>query len=121
MLKSFFRNLTKRIITVGPIVLVLLFFVVKFFPFNRMVKIVYVSRDEIVHLEKQRIKENREENLFFGKIKEAVQLIEKTSAKQGSNRTIVIYSDTPVFTKGVESISLKVHREVIDELKNATK
>lgn len=105
----------RSFILMGSILAILLF-TLFIFPFNRMVNIVYVSRDEIVDFERKRIKEASEENLFYGKIDDAISLVQKISANQGNNRTIVIYSMSPVFTKGVESISLNVHREVIDEL-----
>jgi hypothetical protein len=84
-------------------------------------QIKYIAESEIIEFEKARLKDEginpEEQNLFFGNIDRAVELTMKIASSKNNNDTRVIFSLSPLFASGVESISKVVHEEVIEELK----
>jgi len=81
-------------------------------------QIKYVSQDELMALEQERIKleplESRQ--LFFDKATEAAKLAASLPKAFEDKTTLVIYSTGPVSGKNVKSISREVHKEIIAEL-----
>ncbi len=82
------------------------------------IQIKYVAQEEIIELEKQRLQEENttpeSSNLFFGDIENAAQLTMKLAMGKSNRSTKVIFSLSPVFADGVESISREIHKEVIE-------
>ncbi len=87
-------------------------------PATENIKIKYVSEDEIMSLERARLKieniEYAKKKLFFGNIDEALALTMKIASSKGDRSTKVIFSLSPVFADRVDSISSDVHKEVIE-------
>ncbi len=81
-------------------------------------KIIYVSQKEILRLEKERINQQpKEKNLFFGKINQAIELINSEAQKYKDKRSKVIFViDNFITGEGTLSISKQVHQNVIDNL-----
>lgn len=84
-------------------------------------KILYVSQDEIIDLEKERLQSlgNKENvQLFFGQPDHAIGLIELFAAEyeNEANGNIVVFSRGPVSGSKVKSISEELHKKVIKEL-----
>ncbi|WP_375319166.1 hypothetical protein [Candidatus Tisiphia endosymbiont of Oplodontha viridula] len=81
-------------------------------------KIIYVSQKEILRLEKERISQQpKEKNLFFGKINQAIELINSEAQKYKDKRSKVIFViDNFITGEGTLSISKQVHQNVIDNL-----
>jgi len=81
-------------------------------------QIKYVSQDELMALEQERIKseplESRE--LFFGKATEAAKLAASIPKSFENSVTLVVYSTETVSGKNVKSISREVHAQIIAEL-----
>lgn len=93
-------------------------------------KVFYVSQKEILNLEKERLrlevttnKEQKQQNLFFGQINQAIELIKSEAKKYQDKRIRVIFiADKFIAGEGVMSISRQVHRRVIENLtKSASK
>lgn len=84
---------------------------------TKNVQILYLSQDEIIELEKARVKiDNTETGLFYGKIEEAIILIEKEANKQKDKNNRIIFSRGAVSGQGVKSISKQVYHKVLAEL-----
>ncbi len=82
-------------------------------------KIGYISRDEILALEKTRIARTKDKQLFFGKTSKAINLIQNIAkTHDGSGRHIIFIKGSYVRGKGVYSISEEVHKEVVQKLKD---
>ncbi|WP_375331698.1 hypothetical protein [Candidatus Tisiphia endosymbiont of Temnostethus pusillus] len=90
-------------------------------------KIMYVSQKEILKLEKERVSKELEEakinqqpkenDLFFGHINQAIELINEEAQKYKDKRTKVIFATDEFITgEGVISISRQVHQNVIENL-----
>lgn len=84
-------------------------------------KILYVSQDEIIDLEKERLQSlgNKENvQLFFGQPDHAIGLIElfATEYENEANGNIVVFSRGSVSGNKVKSISKGLHKKVIKEL-----
>lgn len=85
------------------------------------VQILYLSQDEITVLEKERVKiDDTETGLFYGRIEEAIMLIEKEANKQIDRNNKLIFSRGAVSGTGVKSISEQVYRKVLAELQKET-
>lgn len=85
------------------------------------VQILYLSQDEIIALEKERVKvDNTETGLFYGRIEDAIILIEKEADKQIDRNNKIIFSRGAVSGAGVKSISDQVYHKVLAELQKET-
>lgn len=85
------------------------------------IQILYLSQDEIIELEKDRVKiDYTESGLFYGRIDEAIMLIEKEANKQIGRNTKLIFSRGAVSGTGVKSISDQVYHKVLAELQKET-
>jgi hypothetical protein len=96
----------------------------KFGPISRNCYIEYISQDELINLEKKRIEHENEEqqdnyqqNLFFGKSKEATELMAKLAVARQSRDTKVLFTSGSIKSDNVRSISKEIHELVIKELK----
>ena len=87
-----------------------------YLPLTRMVDVVYVSYDELIKLEEDRVKRRGEQQLFYGAAKLASSLTKEYADSYKDNKTIVLYTVDPVLTKGVHSISREVHEKVVEHL-----
>jgi hypothetical protein len=81
--------------------------------------ILYVSQQEILLSEQERVKataiEHRE--LFYGKVDEAARLAISLAKGFGAKAGVrVVYSEGPVVGENVHSISVQVHKQIIDRL-----
>jgi len=83
------------------------------------VRILYISQDEIIALEKARIKDESLEGkqLFFGKPEEAVKYIEQEHDKMIKGGNLVLLTDSKIYGSNVHSVSKEVHAKVINSLK----
>ena len=83
------------------------------------IEINYIAKDELLALEKDRTqKEDKEQNLFFGKTGDAVELASSIAHDLQSRRRKILFSSSSVYGEGVRSITSSVHRMIIDKLKN---
>lgn len=83
------------------------------------IEINYIAKDELLSLEKERTqKEDKEQNLFFGKTGDAVELASSIAHDLQSRRRKILFSSSSVYGAGVKSITSSVHRMIIDKLKN---
>ena len=95
----------------------------KFGPISRNCYIEYISQDELINLEKKRIEhesgeqDNYEQNLFFGKSKEAIELMAKHASAKQRRDTKVLFTSGSIKSDNVRSISKEIHELVIKELK----
>jgi len=96
-------------------------------------EVVYVSKKEILKLEKERIEQLRNmehlkdadekaaskaDSIFYGHTNEALTLIEQTAKSFKDKTTKVIFvSDEFIQGEGVSSIGKAVHERVINQLK----
>lgn len=87
------------------------------------IQIVYVSQDEIIELENQRIKEQKLEDrqMFFGELDSAVKLATNIPQSYQNRSTKLVYSMGVVSGKNVRSISKEVHEQIIYELNKQTR
>ena len=84
--------------------------------------VVYIAREELLNLEKERIRASGEKDLFFGMIGNELQkLIEETVMAYKSRRVKIIYSSYGGITgSDVRSISGEVHAKIIQILQSGT-
>ena len=82
--------------------------------------VVYIAREELLNLEKERIRASGEKDLFFGMIGNELQkLIEETVMAYKSRRVKIIYSSYGGITgSDVRSISGEVHAKIIQTLQS---
>ncbi|EER20763.1 MULTISPECIES: hypothetical protein [spotted fever group] len=88
-------------------------------PLEKM-QILYVSRSEIMDLEKARVEHSQdsEGRMFFGEINKAISLIREESMKHENNYNRVIFvGDDYVEGRNTHSISKEVYEKVIHRLK----
>ena len=96
----------------------------KFGPISRNCYIEYISQDELINLEKKRIEheggeqDNYQQNLFFGKNKEATELMAKLAGARQRRNTKVLFTSGSIKSDNVRSISKEIHELVIKELKD---
>lgn len=79
----------------------------------------YVSRSEIMDLEKARVEQSQdsEDRMFFGKINKAISLIREESMKHEDKYNRVIFvGDNYVEGRNTKSISKIVYEKVIHQL-----
>jgi len=83
-------------------------------------EVVYIAREELLNLEKERIRASGEKDLFFGMIGNELQkLIEETVMAYKSRRVKIIYSSYGGITgSDVRSISGEVHAKIIQTLQS---
>ena len=82
------------------------------------IEINYIAKDELLALEKERTqKEDKEQNLFFGKTSDAVELASSIASKLQSRRRKILFSNSSIYGAGVKSITSSVHRMIIEQLK----
>lgn len=82
-------------------------------------RILYVSQDEIIDLEKERLQSISDKDnvqLFDGKVEQAIELIELFAADYDDAGNRVVFSRGPVSGDRVKSISKELHEKVIKEL-----
>lgn len=82
--------------------------------------VVYIAREELLNLEKERIRASGEKDLFFGMIGNELQkLIEETVMAYKNRRVKIIYSSYGgIFGRDVRSISGEVHAKIIQTLQS---
>ena len=82
----------------------------------------YISQDELIQLERERIRNQdiADRQLFFGKLDEAIKFIEQIANEKISNRNRVVFSQGIVSGDGVKSISNEVHEELISRLNRSS-
>ena len=82
--------------------------------------VVYIAREELLNLEKERIRESGEKDLFFGMIGNELQkLIEETVMAYKSRQVKIIYSSYGgIVGRDVRSISGEVHAKIIQILQS---
>ena len=82
--------------------------------------VVYIAREELLNLEKERIRASGEKDLFFGMIGNELQrLIEETVMTYKNRRVKIIYSSYGGITgSDVRSISGEVHAKIIQTLQS---
>lgn len=83
-------------------------------------EVAYIAREELLNLEKERIRASGEKDLFFGMIGNELQkLIEETVMAYKSRRVKIIYSSYGGITgSDVRSISGEVHAKIIQTLQS---
>jgi hypothetical protein len=83
-------------------------------------EVVYIAREELLNLEKERIRASGEKDLFFGMIGNELQkLIEETVMAYKSRRVKIIYSSYGgIVGQDVRSISGEVHAKIIQTLQS---
>jgi len=82
-------------------------------------QIVYVSRSEIMDLEKARLEQSQDPagRMFFGAINKAINLIRNEAINYGDNYHRVIFvGDNYVEGRNTKSISKEVYEKVIHQL-----
>lgn len=86
-------------------------------------KILYIAREELLNLEKERIKARGEQDLFFGMMGSDLQTIieEAVMAYKSSNVKILYSSYGGIVGPGVRSISGEVHAKIIKILEEKSK
>ena len=82
--------------------------------------VVYIAREELLNLEKERIRASGEKDLFFGMIGSELQkLIEETVMAYKSRQVKIIYSSYGgIIGSDVCSISGEVHAKIIQILQS---
>ena len=83
-------------------------------------QILYVSRSEIMALEKSRFEEKAdpEGRMFFGKINKAIDLIRKEALNyEDDHHRLIFVGDNYVEGKNTKSISKLVYQKVINQLR----
>jgi len=82
--------------------------------------VVYIAREELLNLEKERIRASGEKDLFFGMIGNELQkLIEETVMAYKNRRVKIIYSSySGIVGQDVRSISGEVHAKIIQTLQS---
>ena len=82
-------------------------------------QILYVSQDEIMDFEQDRVKNDELDNrqLFFGEIETAIKLAMNIPKFFKNRKTKIIYSIGKVSGEHVRSISKEVHEKIIKLLK----
>ena len=76
----------------------------------------YISKEEILNLEKARVVKASELNLFKGKAAFSANLINKIGRLQENKNLKVIFTSEAIVGEGVISLSKKVHEETIKQL-----
>ena len=78
----------------------------------------YISQDELIQLENDRISNQdiADRQLFFGKLDEAIKLIEQIANEKTSHGNRVVFSQGIVSGNKVKSISNEIHKELISRL-----
>lgn len=79
-------------------------------------KVGYISKEEILSLEKARVVKTSEKNLFKGKAAFSAELINKIGRLQENKNLKVIFTSEAVVGEGVISLSKEVHEETIKQL-----
>jgi len=99
---------------------VLLGFAIGYFTKNQTTNanafdISYISQDELIQLEHERIRNQdiTDQQLFFGKLDEAIKLIEQIANEKAGSNNRVVFSQGIVSGNKVKSISHEVHKELI--------
>lgn len=88
-------------------------------PIEKM-QILYVSRSEIMDLEKARLEQEQdaEGKMFFGEINKAIRLIRNEAMKHEDNYHCIIFvGDNYVEGRNTHSISKEVYEKVMHRLK----
>lgn len=77
--------------------------------------IYYISQDELIQLEHERIRNQdlTDQQLFFGKLDEAIKLIEQIANEKVGSNNRVVFSQGIVSGNKVKSISHEVHKELV--------
>lgn len=90
------------------------------FDVKQMVILKYVAQDELFTLEKNRIRSQNLDNtnIFFSKPDRAVELTVQLAFANENNRTKVLLTESTIIGDNVESISAKIHKEVIERLEH---
>ena len=86
---------------------------------NSDIEILYISQDELIDLEKNRIesaKNSKDLELFNGKVERSIGLIEDIAKSYDRGSSKVVFSRGPVNGKNVRSISQEVHVKLLEEL-----
>ncbi len=83
----------------------------------------YISQDELIQLEHERIRNQdlTDQQLFFGKLDEVIKLIEQIANEKAGSNNRVVFSQGIVSGNKVKSISHEVHKELVSRLSNKRK
>ena len=75
----------------------------------------YISQDELIQLEHERIRNQdlTDQQLFFGKLDEVIKLIEQIANEKAGSNNRVVFSQGIVSGNKVKSISHEVHKELV--------
>jgi hypothetical protein len=86
--------------------------------FPRAVTISYISQQELLHLERERLKIQgiEKQQLFLGKPKQAIELLKVYQEKMSTVYHIVLMSEKAIFGYNIKSISDKAHKDIINIL-----
>ena len=83
------------------------------------IEILYISQDELIDLEKDRIKKIKSSTnleLFNGQVERVIGLIEDIAKSYESGSSKVVFSRGPVNGHNVRSISEEVHTHLMEEI-----
>ena len=83
------------------------------------IEILYISQDELIDLEKDRIKKikgSKNLELFNGQVERVIGLIEDIAKSYESGSSGVVFSRGPVNGHNVRSISEEVHTHLMEEI-----
>ncbi len=91
---------------------------IQLMPVADKVQILYVSQDEIMEYENERVKEEKLEDrqLFYGEVEKAVKRVASIPRLYQNRTTKVVYSTGLVSGDGVKSISREVYQQIMKEL-----
>ncbi len=106
-------------VSVAVILIICIALVVSFFmrPNIKDYEIEYVSQEEILNFEKERIKSEGDTNLFFGKSADAISYIEELVKQREENGSrVVLLTEGIISGRNVVSISEEVYLAVIQRL-----
>ena len=83
------------------------------------ITISYISQSELMELEKARLQAQdlSKGQLFLGEPEKAIRLIEELQARRTNKHNIVLISEKTIYGKGLKSISVQVHSEILNSLK----
>ena len=101
---------------------ILIGFLLGFFMPHEALQVKYVSQEEILSLEQTRmglISDPTQKNMFFGKPKEAAEMIEEYVETRKRKNKIIVMSACQLYGDNVKSISKDAYEYVIKSLGSA--
>lgn len=110
------NNRVKIIVIIAILIIIGISFISSNRYWRKHLQILYISQAEILALEKARIKDEKDKQLFFGRPEDAVKYIEKEQDNMIKNGDLVLLTDSKIYGSNVRSISRQVHEEIINKL-----